>query len=74
MSGGHVVPPSPEVRDQMAELRRIAPGERMLPVVQHGMLQQMNGLARFLWRAFSSVRGPFARMRWGSGSRAMNAS
>ena len=31
------------------------------------------GLARLLWRAFSSLPGPFARMRWGSGSRAMNA-
>jgi Ti-type conjugative transfer relaxase TraA len=34
---------------------------------------QKLGLARFLWRAFSSLRGPFARRRWGSGSRAMNA-
>jgi len=31
------------------------------------------GLARLLWRAFSSLPGPFARMRWGSGSRATNA-
>ena len=31
------------------------------------------GLARLLWRAFSSVPGPFARRRLGSGSRAMNA-
>lgn len=38
MSRGHVVPLSPEVQELMAELRRIAPGERMLPVVQHGML------------------------------------
>ena len=30
------------------------------------------GLARFLWRAFSSLPGPFARRRWGFGSRAMN--
>ena len=30
------------------------------------------GLARLLWRAFSSLRGPFARRRLGSGSRAMN--
>jgi uncharacterized membrane protein YgcG len=31
------------------------------------------GLARLLWRAFSSLPGLFARRRWGSGSRAMNA-
>ncbi|MCC4299956.1 PAS domain-containing protein [Aurantimonas coralicida] len=30
------------------------------------------GLARLLWRAFSSFPGRFARRRWGSGSRAMN--
>jgi hypothetical protein len=35
--------------------------------------QSMGGLARVLWRAFSSLHGPFARMRWGSGSRAMSA-
>jgi integrase len=38
MSRGHVVPLSPEVQALMAELKRIAPGERMLPIVQHGML------------------------------------
>lgn len=38
MSRGHVVPLTPEVQDLMAELRRIAPGERMLPVVKHAML------------------------------------
>jgi integrase len=32
-----------------------------------------HGLARLLWRAFSSLPEPFARRRWGSGSRAMNA-
>lgn len=31
------------------------------------------GLARLLWRAFSSLPGPFARRRWGPGSRVMNA-
>jgi hypothetical protein len=31
------------------------------------------GLARLWWRAFSSLPGLFARRRWGSGSRAMNA-
>ena len=30
------------------------------------------GLARLLWRAFSSLPWPFARRRWGFGSRAMN--
>lgn len=30
------------------------------------------GLARKKWRAFSSLPGPFARRRWGFGSRAMN--
>jgi len=30
------------------------------------------GLARLLWRAFSSFPGRFARRRWGSGSRVMN--
>ena len=34
---------------------------------------RLAGLARILWRAFSSLPGPFARRRWGSGSRAMNA-
>lgn len=38
MSRGHVVPLSPEVLELMAELRRIAPGERMLPLAQHAML------------------------------------
>ena len=33
----------------------------------------LKGLARLLWRAFSSLPGPFARRRWGFGSRAMNA-
>lgn len=33
----------------------------------------LKGLARGLWRAFSSLPGAFARRRWGSGSRAMNA-
>lgn len=31
------------------------------------------GLARFLWRAFSSLPGPFARRRLDFGSRAMSA-
>lgn len=31
-----------------------------------------HGLARVWWRAISSLREPFARMRWGSGSRAMS--
>jgi hypothetical protein len=32
-----------------------------------------SGLALLLWRAISSLPVPFARRRWGSGSRAMNA-
>ena len=32
------------------------------------------GLARLWWRAFSSLPVPSARVRWGSGSRAMNVS
>ncbi|WP_254703086.1 DUF1403 family protein [Roseovarius sp. THAF8] len=32
----------------------------------------LTGLAQILWRAFSSLRGPFARRRRGFGSRAMN--
>lgn len=31
------------------------------------------GLARRVWRAFGSLPWPFARMRWGFGSGAMNA-
>jgi spermidine/putrescine transport system substrate-binding protein len=38
-----------------------------------GTAYDVIGLARFLWRAFSSLPRPFARRRWGSGSRAMNA-
>lgn len=34
--------------------------------------ERQTGLARVLWRAFSSLPGPFSRRRWGFGSRAMN--
>ena len=40
---------------------------------QIDLVKDDGGLARLLWRAFSSLAEPFARKRWGSGSRAMNA-
>ncbi|MDI3337746.1 hypothetical protein QKW60_15120, partial [Defluviimonas aestuarii] len=36
-------------------------------VAEDEQLQKNTGLARLWWRAFSSLPGPFARRRWGSG-------
>ncbi|WP_425467915.1 DUF7220 family protein, partial [Paracoccus marinus] len=40
---------------------------RLFEAVRIASNQSRFGLARLLWRAFSSLRGPFARRRWGSG-------
>lgn len=45
---------------------------RFVPGPKFPVRLRSSGLARLLWRAFSSLSGPFARRRWGSGSRAMN--
>ena len=60
----------------VAKLRQVdvlvSQGQSVAEAVRSISVTQFTGLARFLWRAFSSLPGPSARRRWGFGSRAMN--
>jgi hypothetical protein len=61
---------SPLVREPLASERfRKAVSDLTL----EKLIMREAWLARHWWRAFSSLAGPFARRRWGSGNRAMNA-
>jgi hypothetical protein len=61
-----------DLSDFMVAVEPIKSG-RSVTHVELKWWRKDDGLARLLWRAFSSLPRPFARRRWGSGSRAMNA-
>lgn len=64
----------PALTDAIAHLRQHAAHIRAEGrSIDYILSQDFAGLARLLWRAFSSLPRPFARRRWGPGSRALNA-